>query len=256
MSMLAKLGLFLAGVFALVALAWMIFLPAVVEHELRSVTGFDFHVSVLTANPFTGRVVVKGLAANNPAGYPKPEFVQLRELNAEVEVFSWLVHRRYEVDNLDLNIETIVLMRRHDGKTNAGDFMAAFKPHEPLAAPAVPATPAQPTRYLLKRLHLSLGKLVVADYSGSKLDEKSYNLHIDQTYTNVTSARQLLVPDVLQRLRTFGLHHDIARLLPGDFGKALAGAVGGATQGVHEVMKKTGETIKGMFDKLEQSPKQ
>ncbi|HXQ82260.1 MAG TPA: hypothetical protein VN775_13160 [Opitutaceae bacterium] len=260
MSGKAKACLLLGGVLALVALAWMMLLPAVVEHELRAVTGFEFRVAVLTANPFSGRVVVRGLVANNPPGYPAPDFVELRELRSAVEVFSWIFSDRIVIDDLDLDVGTIVLMRRHDGRTNAGDFMAAFAAGgtgPPAAAPA-PA-PRKPTRYLVKNLRLRLDRLVVADYSGAQPDEKTYQLHIDQTCSDVTDPRQLLVPGVVRSLHGFLLRHDVGRLLPGDLGSALSAAVGGAEHIGSDVKgagKKTGEYLKGLLDKLEQSPKQ
>jgi len=238
----------------------MVFLPSVVEHELRAVTGFEFRVAVLTANPFTGRVAVRGLAATNPPGYPAPDFVELRELHAAVEVFSWIFSDRNVVDDLDLDVARIVLMRRHDGRTNAGDFMAAFKRSgSGPANEAGPSAPPKPTRYLVKKLHLRIDQLVVADYSGTELDEKTYGLSIDQTYIDLTGPRQLLVPGVVRSLHAFGLRHDVARLLPGDFGSALAAAAGGAAhigEEVKDAGKKTGEFLRGLLDKLEQSPKQ
>lgn len=126
MSRTAKFCIFFGGIFALAALVWMVFLPAVVGRELSSITGFDIRVAVLTADPFTGRVLVRGLAANNPQGFPMPDFVQLRELRSRVEVFPSIFSDRIVVDDLDIDVGKIVLMRRKDGKTNAGEFMAAF----------------------------------------------------------------------------------------------------------------------------------
>jgi hypothetical protein len=258
-SRTAKWLLAVGVVVALLALAWVTLLPAVAEHELRSITGFDIKVEVLRVNPVTGRVVIRGLYARNPADFPKPDFLVLRELDAQIELFA-LLSGKHVVDNFLLNVETIALVRRHDGKTNAGVFMAAFSSPKPAAAGPSPAPePAPSTPYLIKHLHIILDKLVVADFSGGKPDEKSYSLHIDRIYNNVTSARQLLVPDVMQTLHSFGLRHDIASLLPGDFGKALAVAVGNAAAlgtGVKDAVKKTGEGLKGFFEKLEQTPKQ
>lgn len=249
MSRTAKNGVLLACVFAAVALVWMAFLPAVVEHELRAVTGFDFHVAVLSADPFTGHIAIRGLSARNPPVYPDPDFIEVRELRADVGLFSWLFSNRIVIDNLTIDIEKIVLVRSHNGKTNAGDFMAAFSKPKGTGGGPAPA-PRKPTPYLIKKLHLSFDRLVVVDFSGSKKDEKVYTLHIDETFINVTDTRQLLVPKVLQNLQSFGLHHDIAQLLPGDFGKALAGAVGG----LKDTATKTGGYLKGFLDKLEQKP--
>jgi hypothetical protein len=244
-----KLGVLFACAFAAVALLWMAFLPALVDHELRAVTGFDFHVAVLSADPFTGHVSVRGLSARNPPAYPDPDFIEVRELRGDVGLFSWLFSKRIVIDDLTIDIEKIVLVRTHDGKTNAGEFMAAFsKPREAGSGPA-PA-PRKPTPYLIKKLHLNFDRLVVVDFSGSKKDEKVYALHIDETFINVADSRQLLVPQVLRNLQSFGLHHDIAQLLPGDFGKALAGAVGS----LKDTAAKTGSYLKSFLDKLEQKP--
>jgi hypothetical protein len=39
-----KTVVFLCGLFALAAIAWMLLLPTLVERELRSITGFDIRV--------------------------------------------------------------------------------------------------------------------------------------------------------------------------------------------------------------------
>lgn len=257
MSGTAKACFFLAGVFALLALAWMALLPWLLEYELRAATGFDFHVAVLSANPFTGRVVVRGLTASNPPGYPAPDFVQLRELRAEVRVFSWVFSDRIIIDTLDLDVGKIELVRRSDGTTNAGEFMAAFAGHG--SGPAGAATHSKPLKYVVRSLRLRVDQLVVADFSGSAPDENTYRLNIDQTYSNVADPRDLLVPGVVRSLRDFGLRQDFGRLLPGDFGSALTAAIGGAAHigtKVEDAGKKAKEYMKGLLDKLEQSPKQ
>lgn len=255
MSGLARTGIVVAGFLALAALAWMVFLPAIVDRQLREATGFDFHVAVLRADPFTGRVVVRGLSATNPPTYPLPDFVELKELRADVNVFSWIFSDRIVINELDVDTSKIELIRQHDGTSNAGEFMAAFKKRQ--AAP-VAAAPGSSKAYLIRRLHIRLEKLVVADYTGSKSEEKVYSLNIDQTYADVSDPRQLLVPRVVTTLHSFGLHHDIAQLLPGDFGSALALAVGGAAKvgaGLREAVQAAGKSLKGALDKLDQSAK-
>jgi hypothetical protein len=231
----------------------MVFLPAVVRRELRATTGFDIRVSVLKANPFTGRVVVMGLSARNPPGYPSPDFVDLRELRADVNLFSWMFSEHVVINELDVDTERIAIIRRHDGTSNAGDFMAAFSGPGSAAIP-----PPRHRHYFVKRLNIRLAELSVEDFTGSKSDRKVYKLSIDQSYTNVSDPKQLLVPEVVKALYSFGLQHDVEQLLPGDFGRALAVAVGGLAQ-VGSVLtgavEKTGETVKGAIDKLDQSPK-
>jgi hypothetical protein len=253
---IAKAALLLAGLLALVALAWMLLLPSVVEHELRELTGFDVKVAALAANPFTGHVFAKGFVAKNPPAYPKPGFIEVREVRADMSLFSLAFSERILVNDLDVDIDTVELVRRHDGRSNAVDFATAFT--GPLAAPS-PSTPlGKHTRYLVRRLHVRLDRLIVEDYTGSKSYEKTYDVRIDQRYTNVIDSRQLLSPDVVKTLHSFGLHHEVSELLPGDFGRALADAVGGAAQvgaKMQDTLRKTGDAVKGVIDKLDQSPK-
>jgi hypothetical protein len=253
-----KACLLLGGVFALAALAWMAFLPAVVERELRSVTGFDVRVTTLAANPFTGRVVVEGLVANNPPGYPVPDFIELRGVRADIDEFSWIFSDRLVIRELDLDAAKVELVLQGNGRSNAADFAAGFsRPGGAAAAPAVPA-PAKPMKYLVRRLHIRLDRLVVADFSGSRKEEKTYDLKIDHTFSDVSNPSQLLVPDVIRSLYPFGADRDMGRLLPGDFGRDLGDALGGAHQvgsKLKDAGKKAGDYLKGFWDKLEQSAK-
>ena len=251
-----KTVLTLCALFALAALAWMAFLPTLVERELRSVTGFDFRIEVLAANPFTGHVAVRGLSARNPAGFPTPEFADVRELHADISEFTLLFGDSLVIDDLYLDAESIHIVRQHGGRSNAGDFAAAFS--KSTAAGSAPASPAKPFRYLVRRLQIRLDRLVIADYSGSNPEVKTYNLNIDHTFSNVTDPRQLLVPDVVRSLYSFGLRRDTEQLLPGEFGRALADAVGAAAHvGVKlkDATQKTGDYFKGLLDKLEQTAK-
>ena len=252
----AKALVLLGGVFALCALAWMAFLPAVAEHELREVTGFDIRMEVVAVNPLTGNVVVRGLEARNPARYPEPDFIDLRSMAADVSVFSLLFSDRIVVDNLDLDISKVEIVRLHDGRSNAGEFMASFRHGGGAGASA--SSDRKAHAYLIKKLHVRFDQLVVVDDSGSKSDKSTYDLHINQDFIDISGPGQLLVPSIVRDLHAFGLHHDVSGLLPGDFGRALAAAVGGAAdvgQKLKDAASGAGQYLKGEFDKLEQKAK-
>jgi hypothetical protein len=240
-----KALLFSVCLVAIVAVAWMVFLPRLAERELRQLTGFDIQVKTLTINPFTGAVVVRGLSAQNPPAYPEREFVELIELKTDVNLFSWAVDDHVTINSLEFDLGKVELVRLHDGKSNFGECSAA------LTGPAHGGPPPKPVKYLIRHLHVKLEQLVVADYTGSKSQVRKYNLNLDQTYTNITDPKQLLVPKVVNTLYAFGLHHDISQLLPGDFGVALADAIGGVTT----LTAKGKDLLRGVFDKLDHSSK-
>lgn len=246
----------LAGLFALATLAWMMFLRTVVQHELRVITGFEYRVDVLAVNPFTGNILVRGLSARNPAEYPSPGFAEVREIRARINLWDWAFSDTVVIDELDLDTESIQIVRVSAVKSNAGDFMAAF------GAPTAPGQSA-PTntrhkKYIVKAMHVRLDRLVVANYTGKKPDVVTYDLNINHDYTNVTDTRSLLTPDVVKSLHSLALRHDVSQLLPGEFGTMLAGAVGGVAAVESTLVgatKKTGAAVKGLIDKLEQKPK-
>jgi hypothetical protein len=221
----------------LTVLAWITLLSPIVEHELRNVTGFDFHVAVLSANPFTGSVEVQGLAANNPVGYPTPDFVDLRELRAKAELYPWVFSKKIIVDDLDLDLGKIVLVRRHDGKSNVGQVITAFTGS---------STPSKPTPYLVKALHLRVEELVFSDYAGRKPVERDYPLHIDQSYSNVSDWRQLLAPKLMKSLKP-GMVEELVRFFPINLGDELTAAFKGIGTKIKETDKKAEGFFRGLF---------
>src|SRR5580658_5960757 len=112
-----KLIILLGTLFAAAAMAWMVFLPRLAERELSSATGFDVTVKVASANPFTGRLVVKGLRARNPKGYPEPDFLDLQSLDGTFDMFSLASGSQLVVENLDINVTKLEIIRLHDGRT-------------------------------------------------------------------------------------------------------------------------------------------
>jgi len=116
-----KLLVFLAAVFALAALAWMLFLPEFVTRQIRTRTGFDATVASLSCNPFTGRLTIRGLVLTNPAGFSTGDFVQLREFRMDGDLLS-LFSERIVLDELVLDVRRLALVRRADGLPNAELF--------------------------------------------------------------------------------------------------------------------------------------
>jgi hypothetical protein len=240
-----KALLFLACLLAVAAVGWMVFLPRLVERELRQVTGFDVRVRVVSVNPFTGRVLVRGLSALNPPNYPARDFVQLAVLQSDVNLFSWVFGDRLTIDRLDFDLEKVELVRLRDGKSNFGECAAALT-GRPAGAP-----PARRLKYLVRTLHVRLEDLVIADYTGRNPQVNIYHLNLDQTYHDVSDPRQLLVPQVVTTLYAFGLRYSISQFLPGEFGAALSDAFGG----VSALTSKGTGWFKGLLDKLDHSSK-
>ena len=238
--------------FAAVALAWMLFLPAVLTSQLRSRTGFDARVQSLTANPFTGRVHLRGLVVTNPPTFPVSEFMEVREFQSDLQVFS-LLSGRTVFDSLVLDVAGVTLVIRPDGQTNAGVFQHHLTATgEELPRPAAPAH-----HFLVRHLTLRMDRLVSGDHSSRLPVTREDPLHLNQSYTDVTNVKQLLSPLGMQSLAPVGLA--LKGLVPGELGEAISDATKEAAKSGAGVFKnlgrKTGEKVKGFFDALEESRK-
>jgi hypothetical protein len=257
---LVRLVVLLVVVVAAGALAWMLFLPAVVTAQIRQRTGFDATVTGLSCNAFTGRLAVRGLVMSNPASFPVRDFVELREFSMETEVWSWMSDRPV-IDALTADVRKVTLVRRPDGKSNAEILQRALlgEEREGTSGPAAGPVATPPRPWLIRRLVLRFDRLVIADYSGVKPVVQEHVLGLDQRYENVTEAKQLLVPEVLRGLAAVDLGPTLGRLVPGELGRALGDKVrAGAAQGA-EAFKEAGlqaaDLLKGLREKLEESRK-
>jgi hypothetical protein len=259
-SCLVRLVVLLVVLLAAGALAWMLFLPAVVTAQIRKRTGFEASVTGLSCNAFTGRLAVRGLVLSNPASFPIRDFVELREFSMETEVWSWLSDRPV-IDRFTADVRKVTLVRRPDGKSNAEILQRALFGEEraTTSGPAAGSAATPPRPWLIRRLVLRFDRLVIADYSGVKPVVQEHALGLDQRYENVTEAKQLLVPEVLRGLAAVDLGPTLGRLVPGELGRALGDKVrAGAAQGA-EAFKEAGlqaaDLLKGLREKLEESRK-
>jgi hypothetical protein len=269
---------------AVVALAWMLFLPVVVMAQIRSRTGFEVSAASISCNAFTGKVIIRGLVLNNPASFPVRDFMELREFSAEAELGS-LWADRLVLEALTVDFRKVTLVRRADGRSNAEIFSQnlfgltlppastaplpavapapASVPALPVAAPGPAARPAAsgeaPRKFLIRHLTLRFDRLVLEDHTTAKPLVQEHALALDQRYENVTDVQQLLVPEVLRRVAAENLGPVLGVLVPGDFGRALretarTAADRGATL-LKDAEQKGADLFKGLREKLEETRK-
>jgi hypothetical protein len=243
-----KLLAFLLVVFAFGALAWMLFLPAVLTQQLRARTGFDVKVQRLAINPFTGHVDVRGLVLTNPPTFPAREFIELREFRSNARISSFFSDQ-VVFDTMTIDLARVTLVKRQDGKTNAEVFDQNLSDAPQRLVPAAPSS----RRFLVHRLDLKIDRLVVADHSLKQPKVKDYPLHIEQAYTEVTELKQLLAPAVLQNLAPVAVA--ISDLIPGEMGQALRDVTKTGAELLKHAGRRAEERVKGLFDALEESKK-
>jgi len=240
-----KLLIVLAVLGAAGALAWMLFLPAMLTAQLRERTGFTVEVRSLVANPFTGLIDVRGLVLGNPPGFPTRDFAQVREFRVEAELTT-LWSERPVFETVVLDIDQLTLVKAAGGQTNAESFQRG---------PAASAPP--PPKFLIRRLDLRLDRLTVADHSGLVPVVREFAVGVKGTYRDVTSLQPLFTPEVWQALAPLGAA--LEGVVPEDLGRALRQVAKDAAKTGAERLRaagqRAGESAKGYLEALEESKK-
>ncbi len=259
-----RLGLALLGCLALLVIAWVFFLPHIVTGVLHRRTGYDVAIKDLSINPFTASVSLDSLVINNPGpDYAAPEFVDLPALKVNAGLLSLLgLGDRLVLEDGDIDLSYVALVKSADknGVSNAQLFVDRLAGAS--APPAKDGKPAEPTpkpgktepaKFLIKRLHVRIGKVIMIDEA--KNTRKEIGINYEHTYENVTAAKQFITVGLARSL--LGLGSQFAGLVPGEAGKTLDGTF---KKGVDFLAPSEegmgGKVIKGLLDKLDSKKKE
>jgi hypothetical protein len=265
--MLTKLFVFAFALAATFALMWMLLLPSIVTGLIKKRTGFDATVDRLYVNPFTASVYISQLKINNPDTFPQDDFVSVNEFKTAVEPGS-VFGDRVVVKDAVFDVALIAVVKNAQGQSNLDLFktgVQAANPDEkspdqknPPAA-AAPEEKKPPKQFLIRHLVVKLDKIIIADYSGAKPNVREITLNINRTFTDVTNLRQISVP-LLADLSMAGAgklaNNILGLVIPTPILEQL-GVVGKDTGGILQgTGQKTKDLFKGLFDSLEEKPKQ
>lgn len=224
-----------------VSILWVVLLPTVVASVIRSRTGFAVQVDQLSVNPFTGKARISGLVLKNPAGWPEAGFVVLRQLRADVELLP-LLGDKFVADEIVVDLAQLTLVRNQDGMLNAMAFRDGLTGHP--EAGQRPAASGKASPFLIRHLVLKFDKLTYADYSGPRPVVTDYTLNLTRDLTNVDSVSKIVSPFTGAVL---GVMSDaVGRLF-----KVSPGLLEQSVAPLQEAGKKTGETLKSIFQSLE-----
>ncbi len=251
---LAKLFVLGALFMAFAVVCWIFLLPVAVTRAIESRTGFPVAITSLSVNPFTARVAVDGLVITNPpAQFSEPNFVKLRSLRADIELFS-VFSDRLVVEEAVVDIEQVTLVKNAQHEGNGVLFGQRIvgesspekpDPSKPEPAPAVDK-PAARKEFLIRHLQLRLDKVVLVDAAGSKPAVKEVNVAFNQTYKDVTTPTEIATPIVAHLIANGSSIGDYA----GELGrKALEAAKKTGTY-LKETGKKAGESLKDIFQSI------
>ncbi|HEX2100565.1 MAG TPA: hypothetical protein VHF69_07885 [Candidatus Synoicihabitans sp.] len=242
-----KLLMALAVAAATGALVWMMFLPQIVAARLAQRSGFGVVIDRFVANPFTGRAELVGLAIDNPATFGPREFVRLEAFSADAQVFT-LLRQRPVFDEVTLDLPLLAIVTNTDGTTNLDLFRERLNPpREEIGRDRVPR------EFLIKRLRVRVGTVRFINLTTKQPRTREMRLDFSYTFENVSNWKQLLVPELLRRAAITGGAFE--GLVPEDLGETI-GKWSRAGAGLFpEPRRRASETMKSLFEKLEETRK-
>ena len=266
-NILTKLFIFALALAATFALMWMLLLPSIVTGLIKKRTGFDATVDRLYVNPFTASVYISQLKINNPDTFPQNDFVSVNEFKTAVEPGS-IFSDRVVVKDAVFDVAFIAVVKNAQGQTNIDAFKTGVQAANPeekspdqknQATSAAPEEKKQPKQFLIHHLVVKLDKIIIADYSGPEPKVHEIAVNLNRTFTEVTDLKHISVP-LLADLSAAGAgklaNNILGLVIPTPILEQLGVVTkdtGGILQGTG---KKTKDLFKGLFDSLEEKPKQ
>jgi uncharacterized protein involved in outer membrane biogenesis len=221
---------------------------------LRNRTQFGVTVQSLSVNPFGATVHLRGLIIENPATFPMPDFVQVREFRATGGIFA-LFSDRPVIDEAVVDIAQVTLVKNLAGQRNAALFQerlaSAPAPTGAGTPPPVAGSAPKTREFLIRHLELRFDKLRLVDASGGQPGTREYDLGIRQTYENVTTPVQIAVPILGQLAARGGVIGDLA----GQLGTDALETAKKTGEVLKDAGKQAGAALKGLFQSLEQKAK-
>ena len=249
----AFLGLIVTLV-VVIAVVWIFFLNPIVTSQIKSRTGFDVKIQKIYVNPFTATAEIDGLLLTNPAGeFKTPGFVDLTALHADVSLRSLLFGDQIVVNSARLDLPSVTLVRRDSGASNAELFAQRLAgestAQQPQPAPKPDGTPSKPFKFLIKRLDINLGKVVVAsEPANGAPTSRDYVINYKHSYENITDPKQFMTVDLAKSL--LGVGSQLTDLIPGKLGENVNSVLKGGINALDNPAGAAGSAVQGLLNKI------
>ncbi len=191
---LMQVVMFLLCLFSTLALGWMVFLPGLFTSVIQNRTGCQARVDYFYANPFTAEVRMRGLAIVNPTGFSEGNFLEVHQFSAKADLFSVLTSNPV-IDMTTIDVTRVNVVTNARGSNNLDLIyrrMAAARNTKPASKPAArpaakPGGEAASPAYLVQKLDLRVGQVVVKDERPGRESERVHQLAFQRNYRDVTS---------------------------------------------------------------------
>jgi len=172
---------------------------AVVTVVATQVTGAPVHIDGLSLGVFTSSVRISGFKMYNPKGFSKNILVDLSKINVKCNLGALLTGKIHLLE-AGIELKEMGLEKDKEGKLNVDALKVAKQTGKEEAKPAK-QMPMQ-----IDILNLGIGKIIFRDYSaGQEPGIKVYDVNINKSYKNITSAQQLAALVLTEPMKAAGI---------------------------------------------------
>lgn len=196
-----------------------------VELAIEGSTGFGADVGGISLSAVPGRVDARNIRLLNPKRYKDRTFVEMPSLSVAYRPGS-LLSDRLHIDELAVDISRLTVVKDAAGKSNLAELAAKLD-----------SGGGKKQQYLVDRLRVHVGRVMIKDYSGGGLRERSIPLNLDASYSHITEST-----DVTRLVLLTVVNHAPLAAVGIDAG-ALRKNLGDVAATADETLKNTTESL-------------
>ena len=173
-------------------------IKSVVTAAAVQVTGAEVRIDSFSFDILDSSIHIRGLKIYNPAGFPREILIDIPRIEVQYDL-SALLKKELHLPEAEIDLKEVAVIKNKEGQLNVNSLKFSKK-EEPKAREKQPekAMPMQ-----IDLLKLNIGRVIHEDFSvGEKPSVQVYNININKTYKNITSATQLASLILAESLRS------------------------------------------------------
>jgi len=204
-----------------------------IEKGVNKLVGQKLTIESIHAGLLNTNLEVKNLKIYNPAGYTEQLLIEMPEFFANyalIDIIKGFIH----FPEIRLDIKQVNVEKDKNGVLNTDHF----KTKEKKETKETQSKEEKKQEFLINKLTLTITTIRYKDNTKTPATDKEYNVNISKTFTDVSSAEQIIAAiesEVLGKLVAEGINVAFEGLKKGDF-KSIMGkdkdTKGGALKGL------------------------
>jgi len=169
----------------------------VITVAATGITGAPVHMDGLSLGLFNHSVRIAGLRVYNPKGFPRGILVDISKIRVDCDLGA-LFKKKLHLKVAEFELKEMILVKNKDGVLNV-DALKVTKETGKKEEPKE-AMPMQ-----IDELRLSIGRIILKDYSGPKPIIEVHDINAKKISRNITSAHQLVMLVLMEGMKSAGI---------------------------------------------------